>query len=78
MVFLLNDSMTRIKRSLVQPAFKSMLKRFFASLRSSSTFQSANMGPIEKQYRYMEKYDPTKELVSLAAGALAVPIQLGP
>jgi hypothetical protein len=42
-----------------------MLKRCFALLASNSSFVAVKMGPIEEQYRYMEKYDPAKELVSL-------------
>ena len=65
MVFVINDSLSRIKRSLVDPAARSILKRYYVAYISNSDFRGADMGPIEKQYRFMHKYDPTIELVSL-------------
>lgn len=67
MVFIINDSLSRIKRSLVDPAARSFIKRYYVAYISNSDFRGADMGPIEKQYRFMGKYDPTKELVRLPA-----------
>jgi len=67
MVFIINDSLSRIKRSLVDPAARSIFKRYYVAYISNSDFRGADMGPIEKQYRLMGKYDPTKELVRLLA-----------
>ena len=59
--FLGNDFAGRMAPSLVIPRVMAMWAELQA--RRDSTVDFANMGPVEKQYRLLSPYDPTRELI---------------
>ena len=60
-VFLANDFMTRMGTSVVKPRIVRYLKTRTAA--NDTTIDASVMGRIEKEFRFMAPYDPSRELV---------------
>ena len=61
MVFLVNDFAWRMCTSTVFPYLDRQVKRVLAH--REDEIDAHNMGPIEVQYRLLEKYDPAENLI---------------
>ncbi len=59
--FLGNDFGGRMSTSLIIPRLMGMYAEWEAQ--NDTTTDFANMGPVEKQYRLLAPYDPTRELI---------------
>ena len=60
-VFVVNDTMVRLHRSVVVPSVN-RLRKAAVALRSR-TIDAKNMGAVEKQFVFMSQYEPNRELV---------------
>ena len=61
MIFCVNDFATRMQASVGMPFIARKLKAL--SLSRDKSLNVDVMGPIEKQYRLLQEYRPTEELV---------------